>query len=68
MSNKWDLYAGLSGTYFNLWRTNENNLSTFSVDVQVGGRYYFTEKLGIVLEGNTLANIPAGYLGLSFKL
>lgn len=67
----WDFYAGLNLGY-NVW--NEPNdyegdhISGLNLGAQVGGRYYFTDTVGLNLElggGNVFSN---GKIGLSIKL
>ena len=74
---KWDVYAGANlGFYvFNTYDGPDNDLdydgsgvSGLGLGLQVGGRYYFNEKLGVMLEfsgGNAVAD---GKVGLSIKL
>jgi len=69
--SNWNFYAGLNvGFYF--WNSPNNykgrNASGLGLGLQVGGRYYFTERVGVNLEiggGNVFSN---GKIGISIKL
>ncbi len=68
---EWDFYAGLNLGFY-LWNTPNNypgsNSSGLNLGLQVGGRYYFTQKVGINLElggGNVFSS---GKLGVTIKL
>lgn len=67
--SNWDVYAGLSlGFYF--WNSSGDypgsNASGVGLGLQIGGRYYFSERFGINLElgGGT---IGAGKFGISIR-
>ena len=69
MSEKWDLYAGLNvGFYF--WSKPKNyygdNTSEMAIGLQIGGRYYFTDKIGVNLELASGSSISAAKLGISY--
>ncbi len=66
-----DFYAGLNLGFY-IWSSSSSytgdNASRLGLGLQVGGRYYFNDKLGVNLElggGNAFAT---GKLGLSFRL
>lgn len=65
-----DFYAGLS-LGFDLWLAESGYDGDYSsglgLSAQVGGRYYFTDRLGVNLEfgGGT---VSGGKIGLSYKL
>jgi outer membrane immunogenic protein len=67
----WDLYAGLNLGFYS-WKTDGdyhgNHNSGVGLGIQLGGRYYFNNKVGINLEiaaGNTVAD---GKFGVSVRL
>lgn len=67
----WDFYAGLNlGLY--IWNSPNNyggsNSSGLGLDAQIGGRYYFTDKIGINLEFGGGNAFSGGKLGISVKL
>lgn len=71
LASKWDFYAGLNlGVY--AWSSpsdyHGNHTSGLGLGAQIGGRYYFTQKVGLNLElggGNVFSG---GKIGLTFKL
>jgi outer membrane immunogenic protein len=71
IASPWDLYAGLNLGFYS-WKTDGDyhgdHNSGVGLGIQVGGRYYFNNKVGINLEvaaGNTVAD---GKVGISVKL
>ncbi len=67
----YDFYAGLN-VGFNIWTSpttyDGSHSSGLAIGTQLGGRYYFNNKLGLNLEfsgGNSASNSK---LGLSFRL
>lgn len=67
----WDFYAGLNVGYY-AWTSPDDypddDHSGLGLGAQIGGRYYFSDTVGINLEfggGNALSG---GKIGLSFKL
>lgn len=66
MSDKWDFYTGLNvGVYF--WSKPPDyygdNTTGTGLGLQVGGRYYFTDKFGLNLEfgtGNDTSGVKFG--------
>jgi len=71
MPNKWDFYAGLNLGFY-AWTSPSdypgNHSSGVGLGAQIGGRYYFTQKVGLNLElgGGTVTS--GGKIGLTFKL
>lgn len=68
---KWDFYAGLNlGLY--IWDSPNDyagsNSSGLGLGAQVGGRYFFSEKIGLNLEFGGGNAFSGGKLGLTFKL
>lgn len=67
----WDLYAGLSVGFYH-WNSPKdyfgNYRSSLGLVAQVGGRYYFTNRLGINLEFGGGNVFSAGKIGLTLKL
>lgn len=65
-----DLYAGLS-LGFNLWLPGSGYSGTYGsglgFGLQVGGRYYFTDKLGANVEFGG-GSVSGGKIGISYKL
>jgi hypothetical protein len=72
MPSKFDFYAGANLTLF-VWNYDNddyhNNHDALGLGLQVGGRYFFTDKFGINLElgGNTGTTNGAKF-GVTFKL
>lgn len=68
---KWDLYAGLNLGFYQ-WNSpgdfNGNSNSGLGIGAQIGGRYYFSDKLGINLEFGGGDALSGGKIGLSLKL
>lgn len=65
LPDNFDFYAGLSaGPY---WSTSWNHFPHLGFSGQIGGRYYFTDKMAIMLEagGGTLSG---GKVGLTVRL
>jgi len=69
--SNYDFYAGLN-VGFNIWTSPSNyagsHNSGLAIGAQIGGRYYFSNKLGLNLEfsgGNSASN---GKFGLSVRL
>jgi outer membrane immunogenic protein len=67
----WDFYAGLNLGFY-IWSSPDNypgdHVSSLGLGAQIGGRYYFSDKVGVNLElggGNALSG---GKFGLSIKL
>lgn len=71
MPSQWNLYAGLNVGFYS-WVSGSgyggSHTSGLGLGGQVGGRYYFTEKLGVNLEfgGGNVAS--GGKIGITFKL
>lgn len=69
--SEWDFYAGLSLGFF-IWNSpgsyEGSKSSGLGVSGQIGGRYYFTEKLGVNLEFGGGNAFSGGKLGVSVKL
>jgi hypothetical protein len=63
--------AGLNIGFF-VWNSPENfrgdQSSELGLGVQVGGRYYFNEKVGINLEFGGGNAVSGGKIGISIKL
>lgn len=68
---KWDFYLGVN-LGFNMW-TGDNNYSNshssgIGIGGQIGGRYYFSDKLGLNLEFGGGNAFSGGKFGISVKL
>ncbi len=67
----WDFYAGLNLGFF-VWSSPNDyygsHQSGLGLGGQIGGRYFFTEKLGINLEFGGGNAFSGGKLGLTIKL
>ena len=69
--SKWDFYAGASANYY-IWNTDSAyellaEDSGFGIGFQLGGRYFFSEKFGINLEGGSGNSTTGGKLGITYK-
>ena len=68
-----DFYAGASLTYY-IWNYDDYNENphpdntSLGLGLQVGGRYFFTDKFGINLEFGGNTGTSGAKLGLTFKL
>lgn len=67
----WDFYAGLNLGFYT-WNSPKeykgSHTSGLGVGAQIGGRYYFSNKVGINLEFGGGNAFGGGKLGLTFKL
>lgn len=66
----WDFYAGVNVGYFIVSNSNNDDSyhSQLGIAGQIGGRYYFTDVLGVNLEFGGGNAFSGGKLGLSIKL
>ncbi|MBI1837853.1 MAG: hypothetical protein HYR91_11380 [Flavobacteriia bacterium] len=67
----WDFYAGLNIGFY-LWSSssynnNGNHTSGIGIGGQIGGRYYFNEKIGVNLEFGGGNSFSGGKFGISLK-
>lgn len=71
ISPRWDFYAGPNVGFY-VWTSPDgytgNMSSRLGLGGQIGGRYYFTNSLGINLEFGGGNAFNGGKLGLSFRL
>jgi hypothetical protein len=70
LEDKWNLYAGLTLGYY-LWSDSERpgaEASGIGLDAQIGGRYFFTDKLAVNLEFGGGTGVGGGSFGLTIKL
>ena|SRR6185369_10099732 len=71
MDSRWDFYAGLNVGFYSWTSSSDypgNRTSGLGLGAQVGGRYYFTQRVAMNLElggGNVFSS---GKFGLTFKL
>lgn len=69
--SEWDFYAGLNLGFY-IWNSPDNyagsNSSGLGLGGQVGGRYSFSDKIGLNLEFGGGNAFSGGKLGLTFKL
>ncbi len=72
--NEWDVYAGLTLAYNHFSYSDDwgdgygdYNSSGIGFGVQIGGRYYFSDNLGINLELGGASIASGGKVGISFK-
>ena len=68
---KWDFYAGLNLGFY-IWNSPNDyqgsHSSGLGLGAQVGGRYFFSDKIGLNLEFGGGNAFSGGKLGLTFKL
>jgi len=68
---KWDFYAGLNLGFY-IWSSPSNYTGSHSSGLglggQIGGRYFFSDKIGLNLEFGGGNAFSGGKLGLTFKL
>ncbi len=71
MSREWDFYAGLNLGFY-VWNSSDDypgsKSSGLGLGAQIGGRYYFTESLGINLEFGGGNAFGGGKVGISVRL
>ena len=71
MDSNWDFYAVLSLGYF-VWTSSSdypgNGNSGIGLGAQIGGRYYFSQNVGLNLELGGGNAFSGGKIGLTFKL
>ncbi len=72
--NEWDVYAGLTLAYNHFSYSDDWDSGYTSYDnsgigfgIQIGGRYYFSDNLGINLELGGASIASGGKIGISFK-
>lgn len=67
----WDFYAGINVGFY-VWSSPENyhgdHTSGLGLGAQLGGRYYFNDKVGINLEFGGGNAFSGGKIGVSIKL
>ena len=67
----WDFYAGINVGFYS-WRSPDGyhgtHTSGLGLGGQVGGRYYFSNKVGLNLEFGGGNSFSGGKIGLTFKL
>lgn len=69
--SKFDLYAGLNIGFY-MWSSakysnGNNHTSGLGIGAQIGGRYYFNEKIGVNLEFGGGNSFSGGKFGISVK-
>ena len=70
--SKWDFYAGLSLNYY-IWSFDTDfaneviDDSNFGVGAQIGGRYFFNDKIAINLEAGGGNATSGGKIGITYK-
>ena len=66
----WDLYAGLNIGFY-AWSNPDNyyrdRVSGLGLGIQLGGRYYFNDNVGVNLEIGGGNSFNGGKLGISYK-
>lgn len=69
--NNWDFYAGLNVGFYH-WNSSKDYPGGYSSGIgiagQIGGRYYFTNKMGVNLEFGGGNAFSGGKLGISIRL
>ena len=67
----WDFYAGLNLGFYNWSSPNGyegSHSSGLGLGAQIGGRYYFNNKIGINLEFGGGNDLSGGKLGITIKI
>jgi outer membrane immunogenic protein len=68
---EWDFYAGANVGFY-IWNSPDDyygdTASGLGIGIQVGGRYYFNDKMGINLEFGGGNAFSGGKIGISIKL
>lgn len=72
--SEFDVYAGLNVNYYS-WTFKDSNSNTsliddepFGIGAQIGGRYFFNEKIAINLEFGGGNATSGGKIGVTYKL
>jgi len=69
--SNWDFYAGLNLGFY-IWNSSDDypgsNTSGLGLGAQVGGRYYFNDKIGVNLEFGGGNAFSGGKVGVSVRL
>lgn len=69
--SNWDLYAGINIGFYN-WNSPDDydgsHNSGLGIGAQIGGRYYFSKKVGINLEFGGGNEFSQGKIGLTIKI
>ncbi len=69
--SNWDFYAGINVGFYN-WNSPDdyygNHNSGLGIGAQIGGRYYFNDRVGINLEFGGGNEFSQGKIGLTIKL
>ncbi len=71
ISSPWDFYAGLNIGFYNWTSPNDyegSHNSGLGLGAQIGGRYYFSNKVGINLEFGGGNAFSGGKFGLTIKI
>ncbi|MBI1192788.1 MAG: hypothetical protein GC205_06390 [Bacteroidetes bacterium] len=67
----WDFYAGLNLGFY-IWNSDDDypgsNTSGLGLGAQIGGRYYFNDKIGVNLEFGGGNAFSGGKVGVSVRL
>ncbi len=67
----WDFYAGLNVGFY-IWSSSDDyhgsHSSGLGLGAQIGGRYYFNDKIGLNIEFGGGNAFSGGKIGLTFKL
>ena len=69
--SNWDLYAGINIGFYNWNSPNDyegDHNSGLGIGAQIGGRYYFSDKVGINLEFGGGNEFSQGKIGLTIKI
>jgi len=70
LDDQWDFYAGLNCGWY-IWRSEAAYYGTdntgLGLGAQIGGRYYFNDKIGINLEAGGGNAFSGGKLGITVK-
>ena len=70
LPSEWNLYGGASLNYVDFNNDNIDNDNDGDIDLglQLGGRYFFSENVGINLEAGGGTELSGGKIGLTFIL
>jgi len=70
IDSKYDVYGGLNIGFYSWSSPNgyKGHTSGLGLGLQIGGRYYFSDKFGINLELGGGNSVSGGKIGVSFKL
>lgn len=66
--SEWDFYAGANLGYFNWDKEYHNGSKPLNIGLQIGGRYFFTDRFGVNLQFGGGNVVSGAKIGITYKL